>query len=294
MEILFLFIVFSIFNIVFIFNFTGIVEAKSDADEGRALASVWCSACHNISANPPDGDQAPSFSELSGRGYLTQQFIADWIPGNNHPSMPNFNLPLEQRLKIAAYILSLRKDQFPETGQSDGNEDRGTLRERQDRGPLRERESPAAQGKMRKGSATGFFASREDVVTVAHAVSKCHYIWIWKNNRKYRVRNTYLSDDRDIAILRSNLTSRFFIDLGHGREPEIGTDIYSVGFPLPNVLSSKGVFSTGVVSASDGPLDDRSTSNIDTRVSGREWIAGFRQVRQFYRHDYRPDKFILA
>jgi cytochrome c len=80
-----------------------------NAEEGKAIASRWCSSCHNIGGNekPAASDTTPTFDSIARRPDLNRVQLETWI-GNPHPPMPNLNLTRIEVDNLVTYIESLR------------------------------------------------------------------------------------------------------------------------------------------------------------------------------------------
>lgn len=80
-----------------------------DAGEGKAIASRWCAACHNIGGaeKPSASDVVPTFDSIARRDDLNRVQLETWI-GNPHPPMPNLNLTRVEIDNLVTYIESLR------------------------------------------------------------------------------------------------------------------------------------------------------------------------------------------
>lgn len=86
--------------------------AAGDAAEGRAIASRWCTSCHNIGgeSRPSASDTIPTFDSVAQRPDLNRVQLETWI-GNPHPPMPNLNLTRTEIDNLVTYIESLRRPQ---------------------------------------------------------------------------------------------------------------------------------------------------------------------------------------
>lgn len=87
------------------------VQAQSagDPDEGRRLATAWCSECHQVSSQnlTRANDVVPSYQAIAAMPSTTAMSIRAFL-STSHDVMPNFNLTNTQISDVAAYILSLR------------------------------------------------------------------------------------------------------------------------------------------------------------------------------------------
>ena len=91
---------------------TGIQPQKAhagDAEEGREIATRWCSSCHNVGTGdrPAASDAVPTFDSIAQRDNFNRVQLEAWI-GNPHPPMPNFNLSRDEIDSLVSYIESLR------------------------------------------------------------------------------------------------------------------------------------------------------------------------------------------
>ena len=240
------------------------VNAQDKSLPGRELAATWCSACHNIEGLESNEKEAPSFGELSKRTYLNREFISDWVARNNHPLMPNFNISADRRQEIASYLLSFRNDgvspdrqiKAPDVSQPDSKYGRGLT-------SPNEQDHPGRASSVREATGTGFFVSaRGEIITASHVVGGCQFISIWQGRYKFRVTDVSIDDRLDLALLRTGRSSSYFVKLGQGHDTQLGEEIYTIGLPLPNVLTNEGIFFSGDVSATKGALEDNTKFQV--------------------------------
>ena len=89
----------------------GLARAQSsgDPDEGRRLATAWCSDCHRVDPRTQTTatDAVPSFQAIAAMPSSTAMSIRAFL-STSHEVMPNFNLTDTQISDVAAYILSQR------------------------------------------------------------------------------------------------------------------------------------------------------------------------------------------
>ena len=77
-------------------------------ENGRQMATVWCSHCHVVT---PDGAQTaqagvPSFQDIAAREGQSAERIENAIL-DPHPPMPDLQLARDELANLALYILSL-------------------------------------------------------------------------------------------------------------------------------------------------------------------------------------------
>lgn len=79
------------------------------ANEGKVIASRWCSSCHNIGTGErrTASDTIPTFDSVARRKDLDRAQLEAWI-GNPHPPMPNLSLTRSEIDSLVTYIESLR------------------------------------------------------------------------------------------------------------------------------------------------------------------------------------------
>ena len=93
-----------------------IAPASQVAEETQAPAFVEaaCGGCHAV--EPPflsPNPDAPSFAAIANRGDLTQDTLASWLrDAHNYPEVMDFDLKPEQAEDIAAYMATLRREEY--------------------------------------------------------------------------------------------------------------------------------------------------------------------------------------
>ena len=84
------------------------------AAEGKLLADALCSGCHavatgDVSPNP----QAPTFPNIANMSELTEATLADFLrDSHNFPERMNFEVAPEDAEALAAYMITLRADDY--------------------------------------------------------------------------------------------------------------------------------------------------------------------------------------
>lgn len=87
---------------------------RGKAAEGKQLADALCSGCHavtvgEISPNP----QAPTFPNIANMSELTEDTLGDFLrDSHNFPERMNFEVVPEDAEALAAYMISLRTDDY--------------------------------------------------------------------------------------------------------------------------------------------------------------------------------------
>jgi mono/diheme cytochrome c family protein len=84
--------------------------AAGDAATGRAVAELWCAACHLVGpeqTSAVSGPPAPPFEEIAERSEAEIDALAGFL-ADPHPPMPQMSLTRQEILDLLAYIGSLR------------------------------------------------------------------------------------------------------------------------------------------------------------------------------------------
>ena len=93
--------------------------AKAPATEAAppappAFVEAACGGCHAV--EPPflsPNPKSPSFATIANRDGLTEDTIEDWLlNAHNYPEDMDFDLTAEQTRQIAAYMITLRSDDY--------------------------------------------------------------------------------------------------------------------------------------------------------------------------------------
>jgi S1-C subfamily serine protease len=101
---------------------------------------------------------------------------------------------------------------------------------------------------------TGFFVSNQGhIITNNHVVAGCETL-VTRDGKPLRVINRNASSD--LALLKADFVPRSVAMFRSGPSPKLGDTVVAFGFPLPDILSSEGNISTGVLSATSGLQND--------------------------------------
>jgi mono/diheme cytochrome c family protein len=87
----------------------GRAQTFGDPAEGRRLATVWCSGCHQIDPQTQilASDAIPSFQAIAAMPSTTSMSVRAFLR-TSHEVMPDFKLTDMQIDDVGNYILSLR------------------------------------------------------------------------------------------------------------------------------------------------------------------------------------------
>lgn len=88
-------------------------SAQGSADP-PAFVEAACGGCHAV--EPPflsPNPMAPSFEAIANREGVTDETLGDWLANaHNYPEDMDFTLEREQIDQIAAYMVTLRRDDY--------------------------------------------------------------------------------------------------------------------------------------------------------------------------------------
>lgn len=114
-------------------------------------------------------------------------------------------------------------------------------------------------------SGTAFAVAPGLFVTNHHVIDGCDSIDIITNGQKFSTVTVNTDKNIDLALLRTKLISPIAI-LRAQTKIILGEAVMVFGFPLAGTLSSKGNFTTGVVSALQGLNDDTGVIQVTAPV----------------------------
>lgn len=103
---------------------------------------------------------------------------------------------------------------------------------------------------------TGWFVNTNHIVTCAHVIKDVDTFWFNdKNGERQFLRKIAVDNDNDIALLQcKNFASPVFLPLGTNRV-NVSDKVFSVGYPLPDLLGEEQKYAEGVVSSEKGLMD---------------------------------------
>ena len=86
----------------------GSTSFAADAENGKILATQWCSSCHLVESNQKrTTDQAPPFASIAKMPGFDANKLA-FLLLKPHPSMPILSLGRTEVANIADYIATLK------------------------------------------------------------------------------------------------------------------------------------------------------------------------------------------
>lgn len=85
---------------------TGAVRAE-DAKEGRRISNLWCSSCHVVADERPEGREGPAFKDIAQQIPLSEAYVDSWLK-NPRPPMHRFSLTPKMVADIVGYLKTLK------------------------------------------------------------------------------------------------------------------------------------------------------------------------------------------
>jgi S1-C subfamily serine protease len=111
---------------------------------------------------------------------------------------------------------------------------------------------------------TGFFVNNQGyILTNDHVVTGCRKL-ADRDGKPLHI--TYRDVGADLALLKTDTLPSSSAVFRTGPVPKVGDAVVAFGFPLPDILSSEGNISTGVLSATSGLQDDPRFVQISAPV----------------------------
>ncbi len=119
---------------------------------------------------------------------------------------------------------------------------------------------------VRAGNGSGFFITQDGYfVTNNHVVAGADAVQVKSGDRAIPARIIKLDPQNDIAVLKVEGTFKP-IPLGADLETRAGDDVFTVGFPLADVMGEAPKTTLGIVSAISGLEDDPRTFQISVQI----------------------------
>ncbi|MBN9091259.1 MAG: trypsin-like peptidase domain-containing protein [Reyranella sp.] len=126
---------------------------------------------------------------------------------------------------------------------------------------------PAAGG-PKSGSGTGFYVTRQGhVLTNAHVVDSCGSLTVHRAGGVSAPAIIVSTDKQnDLALLQTASAPAAIATLRGNRPVRPGEAVVAFGFPIPNMVTTTGVLTTGTVSALAGLRDDTRFLQISVPI----------------------------
>lgn len=125
------------------------------------------------------------------------------------------------------------------------------------------RSAPKDQEQIMKKVGTAWLIDSGYVITNNHVISDCNHFYLVDRNKNEIPLNIVAQDrSNDIAILRApTLIKNKGINVSKNKAG-IGSNVFTVGFPHPDILGSSPKLSVGIINSQTGFLDDPRTYQI--------------------------------
>ena len=111
---------------------------------------------------------------------------------------------------------------------------------------------------------TGFFVSSDGkIVTAYHVVEDADTISVTTSSGRVETATlVHFSRAADIAFLKADVSDQEFITFSKSNPPSSGTSVFTIGFPVKQVLGDEPKFSDGAISAMSGLGGDSTLMQI--------------------------------
>jgi serine protease Do len=123
---------------------------------------------------------------------------------------------------------------------------------------------------MEAPQGTGFVVSNQGhILTCAHVLDEEKAATIWLNGKRYEADLIGADEEKDLALLKINPGFNFSAKPLHfKRNPDyrMGEDIYTIGYPMSNILGQAPRLSKGLISATVGLKDDPEQLQISAEI----------------------------
>jgi S1-C subfamily serine protease len=130
-------------------------------------------------------------------------------------------------------------------------------------------ESPRDKAKKGHGvvSGTGFFiASDGHLITAAHVVEGSENIRVLYGGLSHDASVVKISRVTDLALLKIDAQVPDYLSLGTADQCNLGDKVFTVGFPIAQLINKAPVYSEGVISALSGLGGESSMMQVSTPI----------------------------
>jgi S1-C subfamily serine protease len=104
-----------------------------------------------------------------------------------------------------------------------------------------------------ESSGSGFFISKDTIITCDHVISGSRELIININGTGYPAQVLQSNSSTDLAILRViGYENPYFFNISSFSKEELGNKIYTIGYPLSNILGAEVRITDGIISAKNG------------------------------------------
>jgi len=104
-----------------------------------------------------------------------------------------------------------------------------------------------------ESSGSGFFISKDIIITCDHIITGSKELIINIDGKGYSAQVLQSNSNTDLAILKViGYESPYFFNIKSFTTEELGNRIYTIGFPLSNILGAEVRITDGIISAKNG------------------------------------------
>lgn len=122
-------------------------------------------------------------------------------------------------------------------------------------------------GKTALSTGSGFFISDSGYfLTNYHVVEGGSSIVLQTNNGSIPAKVVLIDPDLDLALLQAKPGCYTSLPFFGKQDPSLGTDIFTIGFPMPDIQGFSPKLTRGVISSMKGMLDDDKQYQIDAAI----------------------------
>jgi S1-C subfamily serine protease len=104
------------------------------------------------------------------------------------------------------------------------------------------------------------------LITADHVVRGIHKVRIKTNDKFFDAKVVKTDQKIDLALLKIEGNSFTALALAGAKGPELGADVFTIGFPNPDVQGFEAKYTDGKISSLAGLHDDPSTFQISVPV----------------------------
>ena len=120
---------------------------------------------------------------------------------------------------------------------------------------------------MPSGMGSGFVVARIGlVVTSWHVVQNGRRIHVLTTAGTQAARIVARDPSNDLAVLQIDASLPAAISIRPSRQLTLGTDVFTIGFPNPEMQGFSPKYSRGEISSIAGPIDDRRILRLNRAI----------------------------
>jgi S1-C subfamily serine protease len=119
-----------------------------------------------------------------------------------------------------------------------------------------------------ESTGTGFYVDdKGTIITASHVISDAENITVQCSGEPPKPAQTIKQSKRnDIAIITTGEPSMHFLPLGSSSNIRLGSDVFTIGYPVVGLLGKEPKYTEGNISALSGFADDQSLIQISVPV----------------------------